>query len=33
MDQTAVNGAQIFYFEEFGITDDQVWLQGKSISR
>ncbi|CAG5184730.1 uncharacterized protein ALTATR162_LOCUS11054 [Alternaria atra] len=28
MDQTAVNGAQEFYFEEFGITDDQVWLQG-----
>jgi len=26
MDQTAVNGAQIFYFEEFGIND--VWLQG-----
>ncbi|KAJ4375227.1 hypothetical protein N0V83_002313 [Neocucurbitaria cava] len=26
MDQTAVNGAQQFYFEEFGIED--VWLQG-----
>jgi MFS family permease len=26
MDQTAVNGAQIFYFDEFGIED--VWLQG-----
>jgi len=26
MDQTAVNGAQIFYFEEFGITD--VWIHG-----
>ncbi|GME61081.1 Sugar/inositol transporter [Neofusicoccum parvum] len=26
MDQTAVNGAQIFYFEEFGITD--VWQRG-----
>jgi len=28
MDQTAVNGAQIFYFEEFGIGEDQVWLRG-----
>lgn len=28
MDQTAVNGAQLFYFEEFGITKDQVWLRG-----
>lgn len=28
MDQTAVNGAQIFYFEEFGIEEDQVWLRG-----
>jgi sugar porter (SP) family MFS transporter len=26
MDQTAVNGAQVFYFQEFGITDP--WLQG-----
>lgn len=26
MDQTAVNGAQVFYFEEFGITD--VYMQG-----
>ncbi|KAK7184668.1 hypothetical protein DPSP01_000398 [Paraphaeosphaeria sporulosa] len=26
MDQTAVNGAQIFYFEEFGITNE--WQQG-----
>ena len=26
MDQTAVNGAQLFYFNEFGITD--VWIQG-----
>ncbi|KAF3010806.1 hypothetical protein E8E13_008347 [Curvularia kusanoi] len=26
MDQTAVNGAQLFYFAEFGITD--VWIQG-----
>jgi len=26
MDQSAVNGAQAFYFEEFGITD--TWLQG-----
>lgn len=26
MDQTAVNGAQLFYFDEFGIND--VWLQG-----
>ncbi|KAK0117785.1 hypothetical protein ONS95_012110 [Cadophora gregata] len=28
MDQTAVNGAQIFYFEEFGIGTEQVWLRG-----
>ncbi|KAL8975236.1 MAG: hypothetical protein Q9197_000539 [Variospora fuerteventurae] len=28
MDQSAVNGAQAFYFPYFGITDDQVWLQG-----
>ncbi|KAH6665393.1 sugar transporter family protein [Halenospora varia] len=28
MDQTAVNGAQIYYFEEFGIGEDQVWLRG-----
>jgi hypothetical protein len=28
MDQTAVNGAQIFYFEEFNIGEDQVWLRG-----
>ncbi|KAK2759844.1 hypothetical protein FQN54_002578 [Arachnomyces sp. PD_36] len=26
MDQTAVNGAQLFYFEEFGITNE--WQQG-----
>jgi len=26
MDQTAVNGAQLFYFEEFNITDE--WMQG-----
>ncbi|KAK5088973.1 hypothetical protein LTR05_003197 [Lithohypha guttulata] len=26
MDQTAVNGAQVFYFEEFGITNE--WQQG-----
>jgi MFS family permease len=26
MDQTAVNGAQLFYFEEFNVTD--VWVQG-----
>jgi MFS family permease len=26
MDQTAVNGAQLFYFEEFNITD--VWIKG-----
>lgn len=26
MDQSAVNGAQAFYFEEFGITN--TWLQG-----
>jgi len=28
MDQTAVNGAQEFYFEEFDIGEDQVWLRG-----
>jgi sugar porter (SP) family MFS transporter len=28
MDQTAVNGAQEFYFEEFNIGPDQVWLRG-----
>lgn len=28
MDQTAVNGAQEFYFEEFNIGQDQVWLRG-----
>ncbi|KAF1940723.1 MFS sugar transporter-like protein [Clathrospora elynae] len=28
MDQTAVNGAQQFYFEEFGIGEDEVWLRG-----
>lgn len=28
MDQTAVNGAQGFYFEEFNIGEDQVWLRG-----
>ncbi|KAG4429914.1 hypothetical protein IFR05_014603 [Cadophora sp. M221] len=28
MDQTAVNGAQIFYFEEFGIGPERVWLRG-----
>ncbi|CAN9151450.1 unnamed protein product [Alternaria alternata] len=28
MDQTAVNGAQEFYFEEFNIGEDQVWLRG-----
>ncbi|KAI8939010.1 hypothetical protein NX059_004853 [Plenodomus lindquistii] len=28
MDQTAVNGAQLFYFEEFGIGEDEVWLRG-----
>ncbi|KAL2062870.1 hypothetical protein VTL71DRAFT_5942 [Oculimacula yallundae] len=28
MDQTAVNGAQSFYFEEFGIGPDRVWLRG-----
>jgi hypothetical protein len=28
MDQTAVNGAQIYYFEEFNIGEDQVWLRG-----
>ncbi|KAF2819656.1 plastidic glucose transporter 4 [Ophiobolus disseminans] len=27
MDQTAVNGAQLFYFREFGLNDN-VWLQG-----
>ncbi|KAF2790977.1 hypothetical protein K505DRAFT_339960 [Melanomma pulvis-pyrius CBS 109.77] len=28
MDQTAVNGAQEFYFEEFGIGPEKVWLRG-----
>lgn len=28
MDQSAVNGAQEFYFEEFGIGEDQPWLRG-----
>jgi len=28
MDQTAVNGAQEFYFDEFDIGEDQVWLRG-----
>ncbi|KAF2134444.1 MFS sugar transporter-like protein [Dothidotthia symphoricarpi CBS 119687] len=28
MDQTAVNGAQLYYFEEFGIGEEQVWLRG-----
>ncbi|OAK94798.1 plastidic glucose transporter 4 [Phaeosphaeriaceae sp. SRC1lsM3a] len=28
MDQTAVNGAQLFYFREFDIGEDQVWLRG-----
>ncbi|KAL8941035.1 MAG: hypothetical protein Q9216_002482 [Gyalolechia sp. 2 TL-2023] len=28
MDQSAVNGAQAFYFPYFNISDDQVWLQG-----
>jgi hypothetical protein len=28
MDQTAVNGAQEFYFEEFNIGRDEVWLRG-----
>ncbi|KAL9628992.1 MAG: hypothetical protein Q9204_005533 [Flavoplaca sp. TL-2023a] len=28
MDQSAVNGAQAFYFPYFGIGDDRVWLQG-----
>ncbi|KAI4266793.1 MAG: hypothetical protein LQ337_008662 [Flavoplaca oasis] len=28
MDQSAVNGAQAFYFPYFGIGDEQVWLQG-----
>ncbi|KAL8649974.1 MAG: hypothetical protein Q9226_005348 [Calogaya cf. arnoldii] len=28
MDQSAVNGAQAFYFPHIGIGDDQVWLQG-----
>jgi hypothetical protein len=28
MDQSAVNGAQIFYFDEFGIGEDEVWLRG-----
>lgn len=26
MDQSSVNGAQVFYFEEFGV--ENVWLQG-----
>ncbi|KAI4195990.1 MAG: hypothetical protein LQ348_002374 [Seirophora lacunosa] len=28
MDQSAVNGAQAFYFPYFGIAEDQVWLRG-----
>ncbi|KAF1834829.1 plastidic glucose transporter 4 [Decorospora gaudefroyi] len=28
MDQTAVNGAQQFYFDEFEIGPEQVWLRG-----
>jgi hypothetical protein len=28
MDQTAVNGAQQFYFDEFGIGEDQVYIRG-----
>lgn len=28
MDQTAVNGAQQFYFDDFGIGPEQVWLRG-----
>ncbi|KAG9190101.1 hypothetical protein G6011_08189 [Alternaria panax] len=28
MDQTAVNGAQEFYFREFNIGEEQVWLRG-----
>jgi len=28
MDQSAVNGAQAFYFPYFGVTEDQVWLRG-----
>ncbi|KAL1794093.1 hypothetical protein ACET3X_007514 [Alternaria dauci] len=28
MDQTAVNGAQGFYFQEFNIGEDEVWLRG-----
>jgi hypothetical protein len=28
MDQTAVNGAQEFYFREFNIGKDEVWLRG-----
>ena len=28
MDQTAVNGAQGFYFREFNIGEDEVWLRG-----
>ncbi|CAE6999298.1 hypothetical protein P3342_000997 [Pyrenophora teres f. teres] len=28
MDQTAVNGAQEFYFKEFNIGEDQMWLRG-----
>ncbi|KAI6812207.1 putative MFS myo-inositol transporter [Hortaea werneckii] len=28
MDQTAVNGAQQYYFQEFDIGEDQVWMRG-----
>ena len=28
MDQSAVNGAQAFYFPYFDIGEDDVWLQG-----
>lgn len=28
MDQTAVNGAQQFYFDEFGIGEDEVYIRG-----
>ncbi|KAL8995890.1 MAG: hypothetical protein Q9169_004464 [Polycauliona sp. 2 TL-2023] len=28
MDQSAVNGAQAFYFPYFGIGEDEVWLRG-----
>ena len=28
MDQSAVNGAQAFYFPYFDISEDDVWLQG-----